>query len=445
MHHTNVGLLCDTITTYAKKHGQLKQAIARMVQAAMAFAKPAEAADAKVPSSIYTLVTPGKLTAEAMETDDTATAEPKDPEHTTGAADDRIAALMQQARAIGDTGFTDETKLRLLESLREVTEGKVFVEVERARISRMMADLLYAAGDVSKAADVLQDLAVETFGSLDRREKVDFILEQMRLNMERNDFHRVNLFSRKVQTKFFEEEANEDLKLRYYDLMVRLGMHDRKHLEVSKYYREVLASPSIQADDQKKEDALRNAILFLVLAPYDNEQSDLMARVESMEPLESVPEYKSLLKCFTTPELMRWPGIEAMYGAPLRATPVFSGSDDAEARWKELHTRVVEHNVQVVSKYYAKIRLERLAQLLDLSTEQAEDALAELVVKGTIHARIDRPSKMIDFEMRVSDADVLNNWSNDMSKLLSTVEKVSHLVEKEWAIQRAGLVVRANE
>ena len=32
-----------------------------------------------------------------------------------------------------------------------------------------------------------------------------------------------------------------------------------------------------------------------------------------------------------------------------------------------------------------------------------------------------------------------------MSKLLQTIEKVSHLVEKEWAIQRAGLVVKANE
>ena len=105
----------------------------------------------------------------------------------------------------------------------------------------------------------------------------------------------------------------------------------------------------------------------------------------------------------------------------------------------------MEHNIQVVSKYYTKIRLVRLAQLLDLPVANAETALADLVTKKTIHARIDRPAGLVDFQPRMTDATVLNNWSSDMTKLLRTVEKVSHLVEKEWAIQRAGLVVKAND
>ncbi|WFD40429.1 proteasome regulatory particle subunit [Malassezia japonica] len=442
---TDMKLLCDTIVGYSKKHGQLKQAIARMVQLAMLFLQKPAAADAKVPKSIYAIVDKelfaDEKKPEAMDTDDAA----DESDDKAGMEDGRITVLMQQGRALGDTGLDDKLRLQLIETLREVTEGKVFVEVERARVSRMMSDLLYAQGDVNQAADVLQDLAVETFGSLERREKVEFILEQMRLNMERGDFHRVNLFSRKIHTKFFEDEAQQDLKLLYYDLMIRAGMHDRKHLDVCKYYREVLNTPSVRADTQKSEETLRNVILFLVLAPYDNEQSDLMSRVETMERLDTVPEHRSLLKCFTTPELMRWPGIEALYGDMLKATPIFAGSSEADARWKELHARVVEHNIQVVSKYYTKIRLERLAQLLDLTPAEAEEALADLVVKKTIHARIDRPSKLVDFEARLSDAEVLNHWSSDMGKLLRTVEKVSHLVEKEWAIQRAGLVVKANE
>ena len=47
----------------------------------------------------------------------------------------------------------------------------------------------------------------------------------------------------------------------------------------------------------------------------------------------------NLVKCFVTTELMRWPGIEALYGGFLRKTPVFS----QEKRWEDLHTRVVEH------------------------------------------------------------------------------------------------------
>lgn len=455
--HTDVALLCDTITGYAKKHGQLKQAISRMVQLAMEFIHEPVAADPKVPASFYAVVGKDELFPESsMDVDEgdkaadakkTAAAgtEAETATDRTGKGDDRLTALMQQGRAIGWTGLDDAKRMRLMETLREVTEGKVFLEVERARVSRAMSDMLYAQGDVNKAADTLQDLAVETFGSLGRREKVEFILEQMRLNLERGDFHRVNVLSRKINTKFFEDDAYQDLKLHFYDLMIRTRMHDRQHLDVCKFYREVLNTPCVRADPVKTEDALRNTVLFLVLAPFDNEQSDLMSRVEAMERLDAVPEYQSLLKCFTTPELMRWPGIETLYGPVLRALPVFSGSADAEYRWQQLHARVVEHNIQVVSKYYTKIRLVRLAQLLDLPVANAETALADLVTKKTIHARIDRPAGLVDFQPRMTDATVLNNWSSDMTKLLRTVEKVSHLVEKEWAIQRAGLVVKAND
>lgn len=64
----------------------------------------------------------------------------------------------------------------------------------------------------------------------------------------------------------------------------------------------------------------------------------------------------NLIQCFTTPELMRWPGIEAMYGEGLRQTKVFGPkgvpgiagdieeSDSlGEKRWEVLHDRVVEH------------------------------------------------------------------------------------------------------
>lgn len=449
MNHTDIQLLCNTIHGYAKKHGQLKQATARMVQLAMLFLRKPAPTSLQLPTSIYAVIGKDELTGQPSSESMAVDAEQVKPDNEdadrSGKEDDRLTALMEHGHTIGDTGLDDDAKMQLMKTLQEVTEGKVFLEVERARVSRLLSDQLYAHGQVSKAADTLQELAVETFGSMDRREKVEFILEQMRLNVERADFHRVNMLSRKIHTKFFEDEAQHDLKLLYYELMIQTGMHDNKPLDVCKYYREVYHTPRVQADEQRSNDALRHAILFLILAPYDHEQRDLMGRMEATEPLDSVPEYKSLLKCFTTPELMRWPGIEALYGPMLRALPVFSGSEAAEKRWQQLHTRVVEYNLQVIAKYYTQIRLCRLAQLLDLTSDEAEEALADQVVKKTIHARIDRPAGLISFQPRMSDAAVLNSWSSDMSKLLQTVEKVSHLVEKEWAIHRAGLVVKANE
>jgi 26S proteasome regulatory subunit N5 len=61
----------------------------------------------------------------------------------------------------------------------------------------------------------------------------------------------------------------------------------------------------------------------------------------------NIPVCSNLVKCFVTKELMRWPGIEMIYGPLLRTTPVFS----SDKRWEDLHTRVIEH-VRIVVLYH---------------------------------------------------------------------------------------------
>lgn len=65
---------------------------------------------------------------------------------------------------------------------------------------------------------------------------------------------------------------------------------------------------------------------------------------------------------------MRWPKMEEIYGAMLKGTYVFSlSTEDGKRRYKDLHQRIVEHNIRVVSNYYTRISVKRLTQLLDLS------------------------------------------------------------------------------
>lgn len=82
----------------------------------------------------------------------------------------------------------------------------------------------------------------------------------------------------------------QDLKLRYYALMILWGLHASKYLEVCKYYRQVYDTPSIQEDEARWIPVLRNIVYFVILAPYDNEQSDLLERVFKDEKLVKVPE-----------------------------------------------------------------------------------------------------------------------------------------------------------
>lgn len=50
---------------------------------------------------------------------------------------------------------------------------------------------------------------METFGSMEKGEKVRFILEQMRLCLATNDFIRTQIISKKISTKFFLTETDQ--------------------------------------------------------------------------------------------------------------------------------------------------------------------------------------------------------------------------------------------
>ena len=163
---------------------------------------------------------------------------------------------------------------------------QIYVEVERARVTRILSNMKKEQGDLNAAADILCELQVETFGSMERREKTEFILEQVSLCIEKGDWTQAGILSRKISTKYFarkptrtpeqiekdkqEREEKEktrsvddpplekeddvtDLKLRYYEQQITLAKHDDKYLDACKHYRQVLDTESVENNpDQLK-------------------------------------------------------------------------------------------------------------------------------------------------------------------------------------------------
>ncbi|KAF1983857.1 PCI-domain-containing protein [Aulographum hederae CBS 113979] len=376
-------------------------------------------------------------------------------------------------------GFLDdapnlETKLSVIETLRTVTEGKIFVEVERARVTRILSDIKKEQGDINAATDILCELQVETFGSMTRREKTEFILQQVALCIEKGDWTQAGILSRKISTRYFarrpkktpeelekgqkereEKEKNRsvddppiepeddvtDLKLAYYEQQILLAKHESKYLEACKHYRQVLDTESIETDPDRLKHVLQRVIYYVLLAPYDNEQSDLLHRIHQDTRNTQIPKDAELLKKFTVPELMTWPNVSREFGPHLCETDVFDadkgGKDDkAHQRWEDLRKRVIEHNVRVVAKYYTRIQVPRLTQLLDLTEDETEKYISELVTAKTIYAKIDRPARIVNFAKPRDADDVLNEWSGDMKSLLGLLERIDHLITKEEMMAR---------
>jgi 26S proteasome regulatory subunit N5 len=117
-----------------------------------------------------------------------------------------------------------------------------------------------------------------------RREKTEFILQQVALCIEKGDWTQAGILSRKISTRYFarkpkktpeqlerekkEREEKEktrsvddpppepeddvtDLKLKYYEQQIILAKHDDKYLDVCKHYRQVLDTESVEENPQQ--------------------------------------------------------------------------------------------------------------------------------------------------------------------------------------------------
>mmetsp|Transcript_30687 Transcript_30687/g.80329 ORF Transcript_30687/g.80329 Transcript_30687/m.80329 type:complete len:457 (-) Transcript_30687:1498-2868(-) len=332
-----------------------------------------------------------------------------------------------------------ETRLKLIDTLRTVTAGKIHVEVERARLTKILSDIKEDEGDIAGAAEILHELQVETFGTMQRKEKVEFILEQMRLGLANNDIIRTGILSKKISTRYFKDPEVVELKLRYYDLMIKVALQEGRYLDICKYNREIFDTEKVQsADAATWQPILRDVVIFAVMAPYDNEQSDLIARIAIEKKLEEVPVYKTLLKKFSTAEIMPWRAVEAEFDAELKQSPHFQADEAGSKRHNDFRKMVVEHNIRTISKYYTRISTKRLAELLDLEEDQMEESLSRLVVKKTVYAKIDRPAGVITFKENHGAALVLQEWASANSSLMRQVDHAAHVIEKEMMTLRGG-------
>ncbi|CAH01780.1 proteasome regulatory particle lid subunit RPN5 [Kluyveromyces lactis] len=322
-----------------------------------------------------------------------------------------------------------DTKIKTIETIRTVTENKIFVEVERARVTRDLVHIRRSENKIDEATDLLCELQVETYGSMEMYEKIEFILEQMELSILKGDYSQATVLSRKILKKTFKNEKYAALKLEYYNLLVKIGLHKKDYLEVAQYYQEIYNSDSVKADEIQWKAALSRVVYFLILSPYDNLQNDLIHKVQLDNNLKKLPSQESLVKLFTTAELMRWPIVQDTYKEILNQDGVAFGSN--ESHWEDLHKRIIEHNLRVISKYYTKITLPRLKELLDLDEAKTESFISDLVNQGIIYAKINRPEKIVNFGKPNNSSDLLNEWSANVDQLLDHIETIGHLITKE--------------
>merc|ERR1711920_57247 len=311
-------------------------------------------------------------------------------------------------------------------------------------LTKMLAVMKEEEGNVEEAANLLQEVQVEAFGAMEPREKTEYILNQMRLVLAKKDYVRTQIISKKLNPKLLENEDLQDCKIQYYKYMVQYWLHEGKYLDASKCYLSIFKTPCVQADETQWKEALTAHVLYLTLAQYDNEQDDMLNKILTMEAkkLDKVPVFKQVIKIFLKKEIAAWPLVDE---AAIKAHPAFQEQphEGAKERWDMFKKRIVQHNIKVISGYYDQIHIKRLCELLQLSDKETELELSELVCSKFVHAKIDRPGGTVRFGLKPTYTDRLNDWSDNITKMLDLVENTCHLIQKEQMVEAARAKLRA--
>ena len=132
-----------------------------------------------------------------------------------------------------------EERYKMVETLREASEGKLFLEREYAQVTRMLCEMMEQDGKEEEATKIIQEIQIETYGSLEMQEKVEFILYQMKLVLARKDYVRVQILSRKISKRHIAQKGLEAHKIEFYTYMIHYYIHEKKQLEAAQCYQTI--------------------------------------------------------------------------------------------------------------------------------------------------------------------------------------------------------------
>ena len=304
----------------------------------------------------------------------------------------------------------------LLDTLRTVSEGKIYLEIEFARLTKRMSENYEAEKDLEKASSLLQEVQVETYGSMEKSEKLSFLLEQLRLLLQLKDFVRFQIISKKVNKKILDETGMEDNKVRFLGYMIEYYEHQKDYMEVALSYKTI---SEVLNQTMEGVNALQEMVIHLLLVAHSAEQIDLLKRV----PEGIDPELLSVVGIITGKELGR---------APENVKNLMN-----KEKWATLLKRINQHNIRTIQIYYKRITLKRLAQLLEMSADDTESEIRDMVSYMGFSAKINRLEGFVYFSKKTDAQDKLNEWGTDIFTLLNKLEEVTHLIHRERIVINA--------
>ena len=341
----------------------------------------------------------------------------------------------------------------LLQTIIKVTEGKIFVEYEYSQAIRKMTEIYLMNNKIVEAAKLIQDVQIEAFGSLENDYKVDYILFQMQVLLEKGDYVRTLIVSNKIKRNHLDDDGFELLKIRFFRLMIEYFMHEKKYIDVSKSYKTLYdfvksindklidieknnkeIKPKIIENYLKinKENDLKklfeNYVLFLSICPPELETKNMLNEliIKYKKELDKDENILYIVEKRLSDDIIL---IDNNLFNKYKDYEIFKKNPDLIKLFRK---HWIQHDLSLFEKFFAKIHIKRINDMTLVPVDEIEKEIADMVVNNYIYAKINRIEKIVNFRKKTDYHDVLDNFNSDMDNMLKKIEETCHLINKEY-------------
>jgi 26S proteasome regulatory subunit N5 len=348
---------------------------------------------------------------------------------------------------------TQKESSDLLNTLIRVTEGKIFVEYEYSQAIRKMTEMHIMNNEKEEAAKLIQDVQIEAFGSLESEYKIEYILFQMQVLIDKGDYIRTLIVSNKIKRNHLDDEGIELLKIRFFRLMILYYMHEKNYLETSKCYKtlydfiksineklvdvekkNVEIKPKvidnyIQAKkDNNLEQIFENYILFLSICPPELETKNMLNEllIKYKKDLDKNKTLLYIVEKRLSDDIIL---IDNNLFNRFKDFEIFKKNPELIKLFRKYW---IQHDLSIFEKFFAKIHIQRISKMTLVPDDEIESEIADMVINNYIYARINRIEKIVNFRKETDHHDVLDNFNYDMASLLTKIEETCHIINKEY-------------
>jgi 26S proteasome regulatory subunit N5 len=298
---------------------------------------------------------------------------------------------------------------------------------------------------------------IETFGSVEREYKVDYILFQMKILLLKGDYIRMYIVSNKINRKHLGDEKLENLKVEFYQMMILYYLHENKFIEVSKCYKvlydfyceiELKMKHSSSENLLKAETADRyrnimknlnkkillvNYVMYLTICPPELETKNMLneLNLHYRKDLEENPDIHSIVTKHLSDDIVP---VTDNFFKTYSGYPIFVKDQlnpKADEHLRLFRKYLIQHNLAVYSKYFSQCHLKRISQMIEVDIPEIENEICDMVVNKFIYAKINRISGTVNFKPKQDYGDKLNDLNFDLNKMLEKIETTCHLIHKE--------------